>query len=65
MSKQQIKDGRNWYAIHTYSGYENAVMRNLKQRIESLGMEDRIFNVLVPVEKKIKIKPVQKMHRLY
>src|SRR5574343_2050121 len=56
MSKQQVGGERNWYAIHTYSGYENAVLRNLKQRIESLGMEDRIFNVLVPVEKKIKIK---------
>jgi transcription termination/antitermination protein NusG len=43
-------------AIHTYAGYENAVMRNLKQRIESLGMEDRIFNVIVPTEKKIKMK---------
>lgn len=56
MSKQQIQKGRNWYAIHTYSGYENAVMRNLKQRIESLAMEDRIFDVIVPTEKKIKIK---------
>ena len=56
MSKQQAQTERNWYAIHTYAGYENAVMRNLKQRIESLGMEDRIFNVLVPTEKKIKIK---------
>ena len=56
MGKQQIGGQRNWYAIHTYAGYENAVARNLKQRIESLGMEDRIFNVLVPVEKKIKIK---------
>ena len=56
MSKQQISGERNWYAIHTYAGYENAVCRNLKQRIESLGMEDRIFNVLVPTEKKIKIK---------
>lgn len=56
MSKQQIHTGRNWYAIHTYSGYENAVARNLKQRIESLAMEDKIFNVLVPTEKKIKIK---------
>ena len=55
MSKQ-ISEGRNWYAIHTYSGYENAVARNLKQRIDSLGMEDKIFNVLVPTEKKIKIK---------
>ncbi len=56
MSKQQGNTDRNWYAIHTYSGYENAVARNLKQRIDSLGMQDRIFAVLVPTEKKIKIK---------
>ena len=56
MSKQQIGGERSWYAIHTYAGYENAVARNLKQRIESLGMEDRIFNVIVPTEKKIKVK---------
>ena len=56
MSKQKIEEGRNWYAIHTYAGYENAVSRNLKQRIESLGMEDKIFSVVVPTEKKIKIK---------
>lgn len=56
MSKQTLQEGRNWYVIHTYAGYENAVMRNLKQRIESLGMEDKIFNVIVPTEKKIKIK---------
>ncbi len=55
MSKQ-VQGERNWYAVHTYAGYENAVLRNLKQRIESLGMEDRIFNALVPTEKKIKIK---------
>ena len=53
---KQISRGRNWYALHTYSGYEEAVARNLKQRIESMGMEDKIFNVLVPIEKKIKIK---------
>ncbi|OHA33263.1 MAG: transcription termination/antitermination protein NusG [Candidatus Taylorbacteria bacterium RIFCSPLOWO2_01_FULL_45_15b] len=56
MSKQQLTEERNWFAIHTYAGYENAVARNLKQRIESLGMENKIFNVLVPTEKKIKIK---------
>lgn len=56
MSKQQTTGERNWYAIHTYAGYENAVARNLKQRIESLNMEDKIFNVIVPTEKKIKIK---------
>ncbi len=56
MAKQQSHNTRNWYVVHTYAGYENAVMRNLKQRIESLGMEDKIFNVIVPTEKKIKIK---------
>jgi transcriptional antiterminator NusG len=56
MAKQEQTGGRNWYAIHTYAGYENAVQRNLKQRIESLGKEDKIFNVIVPTEKKIKIK---------
>lgn len=56
MPKQTSEFGRNWYAVHTYSGYEDAVARNLKQRIESMGMEDKIFNVLVPKEKKIRIK---------
>lgn len=56
MSKQEQNQQRNWYAIHTYAGYENAVLRNLRQRIDSLGMEDKIFNVIVPTENKIKIK---------
>src|SRR6185436_5835216 len=56
MAKQYQTGERHWYAIHTYAGYENAVVRNLKQRIESLGMQDKIFQVLVPTEKKIKIK---------
>ena len=56
MAKQELKGERNWYAIHTYAGYENVVLKNLKQRIDSLGMNDKIFNVIVPVEKKIKIK---------
>ncbi|BCX16249.1 MAG: transcription termination/antitermination protein NusG [Candidatus Parcubacteria bacterium] len=50
------RDQRRWYAIHTYSGYEDAVARYLKQRVESLSMGDKIFNVVVPKEKKIKIK---------
>jgi transcription termination/antitermination protein NusG len=61
MSKQKIDEGRNWYVIHTYAGYENAVARNLKQRIESLGMENKIFNVIVPTEKKIKIKGTKRV----
>ena len=53
---KQVQQGKNWYVLHTYAGYEEAVSRNLKQRIESMNMEDKIFNVLVPTEKKIKIK---------
>lgn len=56
MPKQQTEQEKNWYVIHTYSGYEDAVAKALKQRVESLGMEDKIFNVIVPKEKKIKIK---------
>lgn len=56
MPKQTEQKGRRWYAIHTYSGYEENVAQNLRQRIESLGMEDKIFDILIPTEKKIKIK---------
>lgn len=56
MAKQLGTTERHWYAIHTYSGYENAVARNLKQRIESLSMQDQIFDVVVPIEKKIRVK---------
>jgi len=53
---QNEKPQKKWYAIHTYAGYEDAVCRYLKQRIESLGMENKIFNVIVPKETKIKVK---------
>lgn len=56
MAKQDTTGERHWYAIHTYAGYENAVLRNLRQRIDSLAMNDKIFSVIVPTEKKIKIK---------
>ena len=47
---------RNWYVIHTYSGYEDQVAQNLRQRIESLEMDNMIFDVMVPIEKQIEIK---------
>jgi len=47
---------RHWYAIHTYSGYEDAVARYLRQRVDSLVMNDKIFSIIVPKEKKVKIK---------
>ena len=56
MAKQSQHHGRAWYVLHTYSGYEDNVSRNLKQRIESMDMQDLIFDVMVPKEKKIKIK---------
>src|SRR3990167_1045970 len=56
MPRQVQQLGRRWYVLHTYSGYEENVSRNLKQRIESMGMEDKIFNILIPTETKIKIK---------
>src|SRR4030042_1036356 len=56
MPKQVAIAERRWYAIHTYSGYEDSVARSLMQRVESLGFENKIFNVLVPKEKKIRIK---------
>lgn len=47
---------KNWYVIHTYSGYENKVKTNLEKRVESMNMEDKIFRVLVPMEDEIEIK---------
>ncbi len=56
MPKQTAEYGRRWYALHTYSGYEENVASNLRQRVETLGMHDKIYAVLVPKEKKIKLK---------
>src|SRR3989338_3896532 len=53
---KQISQGKRWYVLHTYSGYEENVERNLRQRIESMDMQDKIYDVLIPKEKKIKIK---------
>ncbi len=56
MSKQNENLGLRWYVLHTYSGYEENVKRNLEQRIESMNMQDSILEVLIPTETKIKIK---------
>jgi len=56
MAKQTLNLGKRWYVLHTYSGYEENVKHNLEQRIESFDMRDKIFGVIVPKEKKIKIK---------
>jgi transcriptional antiterminator NusG len=54
-NKEEKKE-RAWYAVHTYSGYEDAVVKYLKQRINSYGISDKIFDVIVPKELKIKVK---------
>jgi transcription termination/antitermination protein NusG len=50
------EDGRAWYVVHCYSGYENKVRHNLEQRIETMGMKDKIFDVVVPTEEEIEVK---------
>jgi len=49
-------DGRRWYVVHCYSGYENKVRHNLEQRIDTMGMKDRIFDVVVPTEEEIEVR---------
>lgn len=56
MTKQRYDSARAWYAIHTYSGYEEKVAESIQQRVESVDMADKIFGVLVPKEKQIEIK---------
>ena len=51
---------KQWYVIHTYSGYENKVKTNLEHRIESMGVEDQIYQVLVPMEEEIEIRNGQR-----
>lgn len=61
-SGRQPSQGRNWYAIHTYSGYEDAVEKSLRLRIDTLNMQDKIFDVVVPKVKEISMrrgKPVE------
>ena len=50
------EDGRAWYVVHCYSGYENKVRHNLEQRIETMGMKDKIFDIVVPTEEEIEVK---------
>jgi len=47
---------KKWYVVHTYSGYENKVKINLEQRVQSMGMENQIFQVLIPTEKVLEVK---------
>lgn len=51
---------KNWYVVHTYSGYENRVKQNLEKRVETMGMTDKIFRVVVPEREETEIKDSKK-----
>jgi len=52
---ESVPEAGNWYIVHTYSGHENKVAKSLQQRIQSLGFEDRIFEIIVPTKNVIKV----------
>jgi len=58
--EKTASDGSAWYVIHSYSGYENKVKANLEQRIESMDMQDKIFQVVVPTEEEIEVRDGQR-----
>lgn len=53
---EAVVEGPAWYVIHCYSGYENKVRHNLEQRIETMGMKDKIFDVLIPMQEEVEVK---------
>jgi transcriptional antiterminator NusG len=55
-----LETEKEWYVIHTYSGYENKVKANLEKRVESMNMEDKIFKVEVPMEEELEVKDGKK-----
>jgi transcriptional antiterminator NusG len=53
---ENVSDQRAWYVVHCYSGYENKVRHNLEQRIDTMGMKDKIFDVVIPTQEEIEVK---------
>ncbi len=60
MENEQQQPEKAWYVVHTYSGYEKKVKKNLEHRIESVGLQDQIFQVVVPIEEEVDIKDGQR-----
>ncbi len=56
ITNKEDDDDRAWFVIHCYSGYENKVRHNLEQRIESMGMKDQIFDVIIPTQEEIEVR---------
>lgn len=57
---EEEKQEKHWYVIHTYSGYENKVSANLERKVHSLGMENEIFRIIIPMEKEVEVKDGKK-----
>lgn len=57
---EEEKQEKHWYVIHTYSGYENKVSANLERKVHSLGMENEIFRIVIPMEKEFEVKDGKK-----
>ena len=55
-SDDQHGDDRQWYVIHCYSGYENKVRKNLEQRIETMNLKSKIFDVVIPTQEEIEVR---------
>jgi transcription termination/antitermination protein NusG len=55
-SKEAMTNERSWYVVHCYSGYENKVRHNLEQRIDTMGMKDKIYDVVIPTQEEIEVK---------
>jgi transcription termination/antitermination protein NusG len=56
LGEGKLDGGKNWYVVHCYSGYENKVMHAIMQRIETMGMRDKIFDVIVPTQEEVEVK---------
>ncbi len=54
--EDHVDDGRQWFVIHCYSGYENKVRKNLEQRIETMSMRNMIFDVVIPTQEEIEVR---------
>jgi len=60
LQEEEYEDGRQWYVVHTYSGYENKVKLNLEHRIQTMGVQDKIFRVVIPTEEEIEVRDGQR-----
>lgn len=68
VSKQDPNAGRNWYVVHTYSGYEDAVAEAMRQRVDAFGMQNYVFSVQVPKEKQLtfrKNEPIEEERKIF